>query len=134
MVRKTKTLNKTTLYVNKVLVGWVKEVEFELDYENEQEATHDGKMTRNTRFPGGEITLNKLTKFDAVEENAFLAAFDSIAEEGGTITMTTKEPRGMLTVNAYGVTMDSEDWTNEANQFLEVECTLQAEEIERYFT
>lgn len=130
---RTQTIYKSTIYIDKTAIGWVKEVSFDLDYENEQEATHDGKMTRNTRYPGGEITINKLTKFQEVDENAFLSAIDSLAEQGGTVTMTAKEPNGTLVINAYGVTMDSENWSNEANQFLEIETTMQCEEVERYF-
>ena len=133
MARKLKSIYNSKLYIDRVPIGWVKEISFELDYENEQEATHDGKMTRNTRFPGGEITFTKLSKYEHVSEQQFLAALDNLAEFGGTVTMTSNEPKGLLIINGYGTTMDKEEWTNEANQFLEIEVTMQAAEIDREF-
>lgn len=129
----TRTLYKTDIYINKIPIGWAKEVSFDIDYSNQQEPTHSGRMTRNSRYPGIEITINKLTKFDPVEENAVLDAINSLAERGGTVTMITKEPLGTLIINAYGVRPDSEKWTNEADEFLETEFTLQAEEWDREY-
>lgn len=130
---RTRTLWKTDIFINKVPIGWTKEISFKADYGNQQEPTHSGRMTRNSRFPGCEITINKLTKFDPVEENAVLGAIDVLAERGGTITMITKEPLGTLVINAYGCRPDSEDWTNEADEFLESEFTFQGEEWDREY-
>ena len=129
----SQTLYKTDILINKVPVGWAKEISFDIDYGNEQEPTHSGRLTHNNKFPGCEVTINKLTKFDAVEENVFLEAIDSLAEQGGTVTMITKEPLGTLVINAYGCRPDSEEWTNEADEFLEVELTLQGESWDREF-
>ncbi len=129
----SQTLYKTDILINKVPVGWAKEISFDIDYGNEQEPTHSGRLTHNSKFPGCEVTINKLTKFDAVEENVFLEAIDSLAEQGGTVTMITKEPLGTLVINAYGCRPDSEEWTNEADEFLEVELTLQGESWDREF-
>ena len=129
----SQTLYKTDILINKVPVGWAKEISFDIDYGNEQEPTHSGRLTHNSKFPGCEVTINKLTKFDAVEENVFLEAIDSLAEQGGTVTMITKEPLGTLVINAYGCRPDSEEWTNEADEFLEVELTLQGESWDREY-
>lgn len=130
---KTNVLYKTDIFIDKVPIGWAKEVTFEADYGNQQEPTHSGRMTRNSRFPGCEITINKLTKFSVDEESAVLAAIDKLALQGGTVTMITKEPEGTLVINATGCRPDSEEWTNEADEFLEVEFTLQGEEWTREF-
>lgn len=129
----SQTLYKTDILINKTPVGWAKEISFDIDYGNEQEPTHTGRLTHNSKFPGIEISINKLTKFDAVEENLFLEAIDSLAESGGTVTMITKEPGGTLVINAYGCRPDSEEWSNEADQFLEVDITLQGESFDREF-
>ena len=47
--------------------------------------------------------------------------------------MITKEPLGTLVIQAYGCRPDSEEWSNEADQFLEVDVTLQAESFKREF-
>lgn len=130
---KTRTLYKTDIFIDTIPIGWTKEISFEADYGNNQEPTHSGRMTRNSRFPGCEITINKLTKFDPAEENAVLAAIDKLAEQGGTVTMVTKEPLGTLVINAYGCRPDSEEWTNEADEFLETEFSLQGESWDREF-
>lgn len=130
---KTRTLYKTDIYINKVPIGWTKEISFEADYGNQQEPTHSGRMTRNSRFPGCKITIKKLTKFDPVQENAVIRAIDSLALSGGTVTMITKEPKGTLVINAFGCRPDSEEWTNEADEFLETEFSLEGEEWTREF-
>ena len=130
---RTNVLYKTDIFIDKQPIGWAKEVSFEADYGNQQEPTHSGRMTRNSRFPGCEITITKLTKFDVVEESAVLAAIDKLAIQGGDVTMITKEPLGTLVINAYGCRPDSEEWTNEADEFLEMEFTLQGEEWDRQF-
>lgn len=129
----SQTLYKTDILINKVPIGWAKEISFDIDYGNEQEPTHSGRLTHNSKFPGCEVSITKLTKFDAVEENIFLEAIDSLAEKGGTVTMITKEPLGTLVINAYGCRPDSEEWSNEADEFLEVELTLQGESWDREF-
>ena len=129
----SQTLYKTDILINKVPIGWAKEISFDIDYGNEQEPTHSGRLTHNSKFPGCEISISKLTKFDAVEENVFLDAIDSLAEQGGTVTMITQEPLGKLVINAYGCRPDSEEWTNAADEFLEIELTLQGESFDRTF-
>lgn len=129
----SQVLYKTDILINKVPIGWAKEISFDIDYGNEQEPTHTGRMTHNSKFPGCEISISKLTKFEAVEENQFLDAIDLLAEQGGTVTMITKEPLGTLVINAYGCRPDSEEWTNAADEFLEIELTLQGESWDRTF-
>lgn len=129
----SQTLYKTDILIDKVPVGWAKEISFDIDYGNEQEPTHTGRMTHNSKFPGCEISISKLTKFESVEENVFLEAIDLLAEQGGTVTMITKEPLGTLVINAYRCRPDSEQWTNAADEFLEIELTLQAESFDRTF-
>lgn len=129
----SQTLYKTDILINDNPVGWAKEISFDIDYGNEQEPTHSGRMTHNSRFPGCEIQITKLTKFEAVEENLFLSTIDSLAEQGGKVTMITKEPMGTLVITAYGCRPDSENWSNNADEFLEIELTLQAESWVREF-
>lgn len=130
----TETLYKTTIYIDQVPIGWAKEIDFEADYNNNDEATHSGKMVRNSRYPGCDITITKLTKFDSTDEQAFVDVIDKLAVEGGTVTMITKEPRGTLTIHAYNCRPDSENWTNEADEFFEIELSLKAESFDRIFT
>lgn len=127
------TLYRTDILINKQPVGWAKEISFDIDYANEQEPTHSGRMTHNSKFPGCEIQITKLTKFEALEENAFIEAIDVLAREGGTVTMITKEPLGTLIINAYNCRPDSEQWSNAADEFLEIELTLQGESWDREF-
>ena len=129
----SQTLYKTEIFINQTEIGWAKEISFDIDYGNEQEPTHTGRMTHNSKFPGCEIQISKLTKFDHVTENEFISAIDSLAEQGGTVTMTTREPGGTLVINALRCRPDSEQWTNAADEFLEIELTLQGEEWTRTF-
>lgn len=127
------TLYQTDIFINKIPIGWAKEVSFDIDYGNEQEPTHSGRLTHNSKYPGCEISITKLTKFESIKENTFLMTIDALAEAGGTVTMITKEPYGTLIINAYGCRPDSEQWTNNADEFLEIELTLQAESFDRVF-
>lgn len=127
------TLYKTDIYIDKVLVAWAKEVEFEADYNVQDEETHSGKMVHSSRYPGCDITITKLTKFESVKEQLYLDAVDKLAVSGGTVTMITKEPLGSLVITAYNCRPDSETWTNEAGEFLENELSLKAESFERNF-
>ena len=129
----SQTLYKTDIMINKVPIGWAKEVSFDIDYGNEQEPTHSGRMTHNSKFPGCEVSITKLTKFDAVQENLFIQAIDTLRDIGGTVTMITKEPLGTLIINAYGCRPDSEQWSNEADAFVEVELSLQGESWDREY-
>ncbi|RAP49741.1 MAG: hypothetical protein BZ138_07280 [Methanosphaera sp. rholeuAM270] len=130
---KSQTLYKTDILIEKQPIGWAKEISFDIDYGNEQEPTHTGRMVHNSKFPGCEIQITKLTKFESVEENVFLDTIDKLAEEGGTVTMITKEPLGTLVINAYRCRPDSENWSNNADEFLEIELTLQGESWDREF-
>lgn len=129
----SQVLYRTDILIDTVPVGWAKEISFDIDYGNEQEPTHSGRMTHNSKFPGCEIQITKLSKFEAVDENTFLNAIDKLSSEGGTVTMITKEPLGTLVINAYNCRPDSENWSNEADAFLEIELTLQAESFDRTF-
>ena len=129
----SEVLYKTDILINKVPVGWAKEISFDIDYGNEQEPTHSGRLTHNSKYPGCEIQITKLTKFESVKENLFIEAIDTLSREGGTVTMITKEPDGTLYINAYGCRPDSEQWTNGADEFLEIELTLQGESFDREF-
>ncbi len=133
MAETTKTLYQTDIFINKQPVGWAKEISFDIDYGNEQEPTHSGRMTHNSKYPGCEISITKLTKFESVKENQFIDAIDTLAEQGGTVTMITKEPGGTLVINAYDCRPDSEQWSNNADEFLEIELTLQGESFDREF-
>lgn len=133
MAETTKTLYQTDIFIDKQPVGWAKEISFDIDYGNEQEPTHSGRMTHNSKFPGCEISITKLTKFESLEENQFIAAIDKLAEQGGIVTMITKEPNGTLIINAYECRPDSEQWSNNADEFIEIELTLQAESFDREF-
>lgn len=123
----------TKIYVDSVAVGWAKEVTFTVDYNNQDEETHSGKMVRNSLNPGCEIEITKLSKFETTNENTFLEAIDNLGLVGGTVTMITTEPNGSLIFNAYNVRMDEEEWTNEAGEFFEMTFNLVGESFERYF-
>lgn len=129
----SQTLYRTDIAIEGKPVGWAKEISFDIDYGNEQEPTHSGRMVHNSKFPGCEISISKLTKFDAVSENEFIAAIDYLAEQGGKVSMVTTEPEGTLIINAYKCRPDSEQWTNAADEFLEIELTLQGESWDRTF-
>ena len=129
----TQTLYKTEIMIDGKPVGWAKEISFDIDYGNEQEPTHTGRMVHNSKFPGCEVSISKLTKFEAVAENEFIEAIDSLAINSGTVTMITSEPGGTLVITAYNCRPDSEQWTNAADEFLEIELTLQGESWTRAF-
>jgi hypothetical protein len=116
-----------------VTVAYAKEVSFDIDYNNQQEDTHSGRMTHASQYPGVQVTINKLTKFEHSDENQFLAAICMLRDRGGTVTMITKEPNGQLVIKAMDCRPDSEEWSNEAGNFVEVDLTLQAESLTRGF-
>ncbi|MCD8211192.1 MAG: hypothetical protein LUC37_06595 [Prevotella sp.] len=126
-------LYNTTIFVDSVPVGWAKSIDFSIDYNNQDEETHSGKIVRNSLSPGVEIEISKLSKFDPSSENDLLDAFDTLGLSGGTVTMITNEPGGNLIINAYDCRMDEEEWNNEAGEFFEMTFNLVGESFVRYF-
>lgn len=133
MARKREVLYNTQIFMDDLLVGWVSEISYEFDYENQQKTTHSGRMTMNSPYPGVEVSMTKLTKCEVIDENRWLDVVDKAAIEGVTITMISKMPKGTVVVSAYRCRPDSEEWSNEAAEFMEIEGSYQGEDFERYF-
>lgn len=133
MARKREVLYNTQIFMDNLLIGWVSEISYEFDFENQQQTTHSGRMTMNSPYPGVEVSMTKLTKCEVVDENRWLDVVDKAYLEGVTITMISKQPQGTVVVAAYRCRPDSEEWTNEAAEFMEIEGSYQGEDFERYF-
>lgn len=133
MARKREVLYNTQIFMDDLLVGWVSEISYEFDYENQQKTTHSGRMTMNSPYPGVEVSMTKLTKCEVIDENRWLDVVDKASIEGVTITMISKMPKGTVVVSAYRCRPDSEEWSNEAAEFMEIEGSYQGEDFERYF-
>lgn len=133
MSRKRVVLYNTQILFDKIPVGWVSELSYSFDYENQQQTTHSGRLTMNSPYPGVEVTITKLTKCEVIEEEQWLEVVDKAASEGITITMISKQKNGTVVVHAYGCCPDSEEWSNTAGEFMEIETTFQGEDFDRYF-